>query len=248
MAADAYGRFMGRYSEPLAEQFVDWVGVRPGERALDVGSGPGALAARLVEQLGLSAVSAIDPSLPFVSALRARLPGLDVQSGGAERLPFPDGFFDHALAQLVVHFMQDPATGIAEMARVTRPGGTVSACVWDFAGGRAPLSTFWQAVTDLDPEARTEGDLPGARAGDLEGLLAGAGLTQIRSGELVVVVAQRSFEEWWEPYTFGVGPAGKHVASLTDNARDALRDHCRELLPEAPFDVEATAWAASGTV
>lgn len=239
---------MGRYSEPLAEQFVDWVGVRPGERALDVGCGPGALAARLVDRLGTAAVSAVDPSPPFLDAVRARLPGLDVRAGAAEQLPFADDTFDHALAQLVVHFMGDPVAGIGQMARVTRPGGSVSACVWDFAGGRAPLSTFWHAATDLDPEARTEGDLSGARAGDLERLLEGANLTGVRSGELVVRLAHQSFDEWWEPYTYGVGPAGAYVASLPEHARVALRERCRQLLPESPFELEATAWAACGTV
>lgn len=248
VAADAYGRFMGRYSEPLAEQFVDWVGVQPGQRALDVGSGPGAVAARLVDRLGPAAVSAVDPSTPFLTALRARLPGLDVQSGTAEHLPFPDAFFDHSLAQLVVHFMRDPAAGLSEMARVTRPGGSVSACVWDFVGGRAPLSTFWRAVTDLDPAARTEDELPGARSGDLERLLEGADLLAIRSAELVVRVRHPSFEAWWEPYTHGVGPAGEYVAALGEPGRDELRERCRQLLPPAPFDLEATAWAASGLV
>jgi SAM-dependent methyltransferase len=248
VAADAYGRFMGRYSEPLSERFADWAGVCPGERALDVGSGPGAVAARLVDRLGLAAVSAVDPSQSFLASLRARLPGLDVQSGTAEQLPFPDDLFDHALAQLVVHFMKDPVSGLTEMARVTRPGGSVSACVWDFAGGRAPLSVFWHAVTDLDPGVRTEDDLAGAREGDLVRLLEAAELSGIRSGELVVRVEHQSFEDWWEPYTYGVGPAGEYVASLEPGARDALRERCRDLLPSAPWDVDAVAWAARGTV
>lgn len=239
---------MGRYSEPLAEQFVDWVGVNPGDRAVDVGSGPGALAARLVAELGLAGVSAVDPSQPFVDSIRARLPGLDVRAGSAESLPFDDDEFDHAMAQLVVHFMTDPRAGLTEMARVTRPGGSVSACVWDFGGGRSPLSTFWRAVTDLQPGAHTEDRLAGARAGDLERLLGVAGLSDIRGGELVVRVGHTSFAEWWEPYTYGVGPAGQYVASLTEASRDALRKRCHDLLPPAPFDVAAVAWVATGFV
>ena len=133
VAADDYGRFMGRFSEPLAMAFADRVEVRPGQRALDVGCGPGALTAELVRRIGAAQVTAVDPSAPFVTAVRARLPGVEVRSGVAEHLPFPDDSFDVALAQLVVHFMTDPIAGLAEMGRVTRPGGTVAACVWDQA-------------------------------------------------------------------------------------------------------------------
>lgn len=248
VAGDAYGRFMGRFSEPLAERFVEWAGVRPGDRALDVGCGPGALAARLVDLLGVGAVSAVDPSQPFVNATRRRLPGLDLQLAAAEQLPYPDDFFDHAMAQLVVHFMKDPVAGLGEMARVTRPGGAVSAAVWDFGGGRAPLSSFWQAVTNVDPAATTESGLPGTHEGDLVRLLEAAELSDIRGGELEVRVGYETFEEWWEPYTYGVGPAGAYVTGLDDRSREALREECRRLLPEPPFEVDAIALAVSGRV
>jgi SAM-dependent methyltransferase len=119
------------------------------------------LTAQLVERLGAPAVSAIDPSAPFVAAIRARFPEVDVRPGVAEQLPFPDDCFDLALAQLVVHFMTDAVSGLAEMARVTRPGGLVAACVWDHAGGGSPLTTFWRAVHDTDPDARDEAELGG---------------------------------------------------------------------------------------
>src|SRR6476620_7978922 len=119
--AQAYGSFMGRCSEPLADQFVEVAGLRPGDRALDVGCGPGALTARLVAAVGESGVSAVDPSEPFVAAAVERFPGVDVTVGSAESLAFGDGTFDAALAQLVVHFMRDPVAGLREMARVTRP-------------------------------------------------------------------------------------------------------------------------------
>jgi ubiquinone/menaquinone biosynthesis C-methylase UbiE len=162
VTADAYDRFMGRFSEPLAARFVELAQVQAGQRALDVGCGPGGLAAQLVDRLGADAVSAVDPSAPFVAAVRARLPGVDVRSAVAEHLPFPDDSFDLALAQLVVHFMADPVSGLSEMARVTRPGGLVAACVWDRAGGSGPLATFWRAVHDIDPHVRDESE-PGNR-------------------------------------------------------------------------------------
>jgi ubiquinone/menaquinone biosynthesis C-methylase UbiE len=161
--ADAYSAFMGRYSEPLADLFVQWAGVGPGRQALDVGCGPGALTARLVGRLGAARVIAVDPSASFVAAVRRRCPGVIVHQAAAERLPLADGSVDAALAQLVVHFMTDPVAGLAEMARVTRPGGVVAACVWDFANGGGPLATFWAAVRDLDPGARTSPAAP-ARA------------------------------------------------------------------------------------
>ena len=128
--ADAYDRFMGRYSARLAPAFGDFAGVHTGQTALDVGCGPGALTAELVRRLGPDSVAAVDPSERFAAAARERHPGVDVRLSSAEDLPYPDGTFDATFAQLVVHFMADPVAGLAEMARVTRPDGVVAACVW----------------------------------------------------------------------------------------------------------------------
>src|SRR5919112_6586530 len=143
VAADAYDRYMGEWSRQLSPQLLRLAGMEMGQRALDVGCGPGALTAELVERLGSAAVAAVDPSESFVAAARERHPGVDVRQAGAEALPFGDGVFDVTLAQLVVHFMTDPVSGIREMARVTRRGGIVAACVWDYAGERGPLGPFW---------------------------------------------------------------------------------------------------------
>ncbi len=242
VAAEAYGRFMGRYSEPLADRFVELAGVRPGMRALDVGCGPGALTSRLVGRLGAEQVSAVEPSPPFVAAVRDRCPGVEVREGVAEHLPYDDGAFDAALAQLVVHFMSDPVAGLREMARVA---DVVGACVWNHAAGGGPLSTFWRAVKDLDPDAADQAALPGAGEGDLGNLARAAGLRDVVEGTLTVTVPYASFAEWWEPYTLGVGPAGDHLARLDDAARARLRAHCAELLPDGPFEVEATAWTVT---
>jgi ubiquinone/menaquinone biosynthesis C-methylase UbiE len=245
VSADAYGRFMGQFSEPLAVQFIEYAGVRAGQRAVDVGCGPGALTARLVERLGAEAVAAIDPSPPFVDATRERFPGVDVHAGDAERLPFADGDFDVALAQLVVHFMTDPVAGLREMGRVTRAGGVVAACVWDHSGdGAGPLSTFWRAVRETDPQAGDESGLPGSREGHLAELFDAAGLKDIEASVLTVTRPYATFEDWWEPYTLGVGPAGTHVAKLDDAARQELKAACARLLPAAPFEVAASAWTA----
>ena len=240
--ATAYDRFMGRFSEPLAPLFADFAGVRPGMTALDVGCGPGALTAVLVDRLGRDAVHGVDPSEPFVLAARERFPDVDIQVGTAEELPFPVGAFDRSLAQLVVHFMNDPVGGLREMGRVTRDGGVVAACVWDHGGGHGPLSTFWRAARDLDPHVRTEGGLPGSREGQLVELSEAAGLRDVVPSRLVVRVRFADFEDWWEPYTLGVGPAGEYVQSLDARRSDTLRARCAELLP-APCEIEAAAWA-----
>jgi SAM-dependent methyltransferase len=247
VGAEAYGCFMGRYSEPLAGRFAAVVGVTPGRLALDVGCGTGALTAELVGLLGVEAVSAVDPSDAFVTATRARVPGVDVRRGAAERLPFPDGRFDFVLAQLVVHFMQDPMAGVRDMARVTRRGGVVAACVWDHGGGRGPLTVFWRAVRELDPRARDESQLAGAREGHLAELFDAAGLGDIESTVLTVQTRYSSFEEWWKPFTLGVGPAGDYVQGLDPRQRAELRDRCASLLTrQGPIDVTASAWTTIG--
>jgi SAM-dependent methyltransferase len=243
---DAYDRFMGRYSVPLAPQFAEFAGITPGQRALDVGCGPGALTRELVSRLGPAAVCAVDPSDQFVEAVAARFPSVNVQRAVAEALPFEDGLFETALAQLVVHFMADPVVGLREMARVTTPGGVVAACVWDRAGGQGPLSLFWDTARDLDPELEDESALAGARAGDLAALLKATGVREVQEGILAVEVEHQSFDEWWAPYLLGVGPAGGYVARLDPAQQAELRELCRERLPPAPFVLRAQAWAARG--
>ena len=246
--AAAYDRFMGRYSVQLSAQLADLAGVAAGQRVLDVGSGPGALTGELAERLGADQVAAVDPSETFVAAARERHPGVDVRQAPAEELPFVDGAFDAALAQLVVHFMSDPVAGLQEMARVTRPGGVVAACVWDFAGARAPLSPMWDAAHELDPDVVDESGLAGAREGHLGELLASAGLREIEESVLSVSVDFASFEDWWQPFELGVGPAGGYVAGLDDERRAELRERCRRHLPDAPFTVHAQSWVARGVV
>ncbi len=242
----AYTRFMGQYSEPLAARFADLAGVRHGQRVLDVGCGPGALTAELVNRVGAELVSAVEPSGSFAAAVRDRLPGADVRQSAAERLPFPDGTFGVTLAQLVVHFMADPVLGLREMRRVTRPGGTVAACVWDHAGGRGPLDAFWSAVRELDPADAGESGLAGVREGHLASLFTQAGLDDTQVTTLTVRVRHASFDDWWQPFTLGVGPAGDYVASLAPGRRAALRERCRHLLPAGTVEITAVAWAATG--
>ena len=246
VGVDAYDRFMGRYSVPLAPLFADFAAVIDGQEVLDVGCGPGALTGELVARLEPAAVSAVDPSELFVEAVRDRHPGVDVRRAAAEQLPFGDQAFDAALAQLVVHFMAEPAEGLREMARVTRAHGVVAACVWDLTGRDGPLNLFWEAARRLDPDAGDESRLPGTRGGQLAELFRAAGLAEIEESVLSVNVEHPSFEDWWEPFTLGVGPAGAYAAGLDAKRQAELRELCRELLPAPPFVLTARAWAARG--
>jgi SAM-dependent methyltransferase len=242
--ADAYDRFMGRYSKRLAPDFADFG--RVSGAVVDVGCGPGALTAELVTRFGAERVAAADPSEPFVAAVRERFPGVDVRLAPAEALPFDDAGFDCALAQLVVHFMSDPIAGVREMARVTRPGGIVAACVWDMS--HAPLTPFWRAVKELDPSSQGEGQRPGTREGHLAEIFHEAGVADVESASLPVRVEHERFEEWWEPYTLGVGPAGAHYAMLDEDARAELRRTANGLLGDGPISIDAQAWAVRGVV
>src|SRR3954454_10140073 len=195
--ADAYDRFMGKYSGPLAPLFCDFAGVEAAVRVLDVGCGPGALVAELVRRVGAENVTAVEPAEQFVAAAQARNPGVDISRASAEELPFGEDEFAAALAQLVVHFMSDPVAGLAEMRRVTRRDGVVAASTWDLAGGRAPISPYWQAARDLEPNLADESDRAGGREGHLVELFEAAGLRDVEQAELTATRDYETFDEWW---------------------------------------------------
>jgi SAM-dependent methyltransferase len=247
VAAAAYDRFMGRFSGLLSEQMADLAGVETGMDVIDVGCGTGALTRVLVSRLGPEHVTGVDPSESFVAAFRDRFPAVRIEHASAESLPLADDEFDAAIAQLVVHFMRDPVGGIREMARVTRPGGAVAACVWDHAGGTGPLHLFWEAARQLDPGVPDEASLPGAREGHLVELFEAAGLREVR-GSVVTAddLEMATFDAYWEPFSRGVGPAGAYLASLGPPARERLESAARALAGPEPFVVSARAWAARG--
>jgi SAM-dependent methyltransferase len=248
VAADAYDRFMGRFSRLLSPQMADLAGVRPGQQALDVGCGTGALTRVLIERLGADRVIGVEPSESFVGAVRERFPGVRIEHASAEALPLEDDAVDVAIAQLVVHFMRDPARGIREMARVTRPGGPVAACVWDHAGGTGPVNLFWAAAHDVgDPATSDEAGLAGAREGHLVELFQAAGLRDVEGTVVVADLEMATFDEYWAPFNRGVGPAGAYLQKLPEGERERLRRRARELAGGEPFTITARAWAARGT-
>ncbi len=244
---DSYDRFMGRYSQPLAARFADFAGIDSVGRVLDVGCGPGALTSELISRVGLSNVTAVDPSEPFVAVVEQRWPEIDVSRAPAEDLPFDNDLFDAVLAQLVVHFMSDPVAGLTEMGRVTKPGGVVAACVWDLAGGRSPLESFWQAARGLDGGIEDESERAGTRQGHLLELFQSAGFHNVTGVPLQVEVVHETFEEWWEPYTLGgVGPAGIYLSSLSRDKLRELEERCALIVGPGPISISAVAWAARG--
>jgi SAM-dependent methyltransferase len=251
-SADAYDRLMGRYAVELAPALVEFAGVESGMRAVDVGCGPGALAGALAARLGAENISAADPSEPFAEACRARLPGVDVVVAGAEALPFPDGGFDVAVSQLVVNFMRDAEAGVREMARVTRPGGTVASCVWDYSGEMTLLRAFWDAAREIDPQRGAAADegvvMKWCGEGDLAKLWRLAGLGDVRSSSLEVRSRYTGFEDAWSPFTAGIAPSGAFWKSLSEEGRAGLRDAFRRRLGvgDGPFELTARAWAVAG--
>jgi SAM-dependent methyltransferase len=248
----AYDRHVGRYGTQLATALCGYALVEPGMRALDVGSGPGALTQVLAARLGAVNVTALEPSEPFAKACRARVPGVEVVIAGAQVMPFADATFDAVLSQLVVNFIEDAAAGVREMARVARPGGVVAACVWDYAEEMTLLRAFWDAARELLPDLATARDegvvMRWSGDGELASLWASAGLKDVRSGALRVHANYRDFEDLWEPFPSCVGPSGAFCAALDDDRRAALRDAYRRTLGvgDEPFELTARAWAVAG--
>jgi SAM-dependent methyltransferase len=252
-SARAYDRHIGRYGFELAAGLIAASGLRPGQRALDVGCGPGALTAALCELLGAERVAAVDPSEPFAEACASRIPGVRVEIAAAEALPFGDGSFDAALSQLVVNFMSDAPAGVREMRRVTRPGGIVASAVWDYAGEMTLLRRFWDAAVAVDPAAANldEGRcMPYCRPDELRELWRDAGLRPVTTSALVVEAGYSDFDDLWQPLDSGVGPSGAYAAALPPERRARLRDQLRHRLGvgESPFRLTARAWCIVGRV
>lgn len=249
-SGDAYDAFMGRYSRTLATVFADSAGIAPGQHVLDIGCGPGALTTVLVERLGVAAVQACDPSPPFVAACIARHPGVDVRPGRAEALPFDGGAFDAVLAQLVLHFVSEPAVAAGEMRRVLRPGGVAAACVWDFDGGMEMLRAFWDASVAIVPDAPDEAHtLRFGHEGEIAELLDGAGFEQIHETTLRVTSTYAGFDELWAGFLAGIGPAGAFLVAQAEATRQAIRSELFRVLgsPAGPLTLGAVARSASGT-
>ncbi len=245
---DAYDRFIGRYSRPLAPRFLQFTGIAAGP-VLDVGCGPGSLTEVLASRFGASNVAAVDLSEPFVAACRARVPGADVRRGRAEALPFGDGVFEGALSQLVLSFVPDPGLVLTEMSRVVKAGGTVAGCTFE-AGGFELMRTFWEAAHRFDAAATGDARLPLRRLSEFAGLWQRAGLRDVRAETIEVRADYQDFDDLWSPFSFGIGPAGSYFVAQPESRRAAIGEACFELLgrPPGAFSLGARVIAVRGAV
>jgi SAM-dependent methyltransferase len=253
-AGDAYEPYIGRWSRPVAREFVAWLGVSGGAAWLDVGCGTGALSQAVLEGADPAAVVGVDPSPGFLATARARLGGpARFAVADARRLPLANGRVDATVSGLVLNFVPDPAAAVAEMARVTRPGGRVAAYVWDYAGRMELIRRFWDAAAALDPAAAEldEGRrFPLCRPGPLAGLFRDAGLADVAGRPVEVPTRFRDFDDYWTPFLGGQGPAPGYALALDEGARAALREAVAARLPVAAdgsIPLVARAWAVAGT-
>ena len=251
-AGSSYDAYMGRWSRRIAPGFLDWLARPDGLDWLDVGCGTGALSSAILARCKPRSLIGIEPSAGFLARARENVPDprAGFATGDGQALPLADASRDVVASALVLNFVPDRGKALSEMKRVARPGGTVGFYVWDYPGGGIEfMRAFWNAATALDPAASDlaeGGRFPFCTGTGLAALAVAAGLKAVQTTAIEVSTLFRDFEDYWHPFTLGVGPAPGYCMSLEPEARDRLRDRLRESLSPAPdgtIALKARAWA-----
>lgn len=253
--AIGYEQLMGRWSARLAPLYADFAQLRDAGRILDVGCGTGALVRTIASMASNSEIVGVDPAQSFVDYARTQSddPRITFQVGDAMQLPFSAETFDQTLSLLVIMFIPEPEKAASEMRRVTRPGGTVSACTWD-RDGLELSSIFWEEAVRLDPgaDARSQRPKHSNREGQLSALWQSAGLEDVKETVITMEFPFTSFSDFWDPHLKGIAPQGVYVGTLSEGRREALRDALRKRIladrPDGAFSLHAKALAVRGTV
>lgn len=251
---DPYERYVGRWSRRVAPPFLSWMGGPSGRRWLDVGCGTGALCAAILDCCSPSWVAGVEPSEGFLDRARNHLAGRAMLCrGNATQIPLENDSVDAVVSGLVLNFVADQRAALAEMARVTRNGGTIGAYVWDYAGKMELMRFFWDVAIQLDPGATNLDEgvrFPVCHPDALTALFRSAGLTEIAVTAIDVPTPFASFDDYWQPFLGGQGPAPAYAMSLDEQARARLRDCLRERVPalaDGSISLTARAWAVRAT-
>lgn len=250
-----YERYVGRWSRRVAPVFLSWLDVPAGRSWVDVGCGTGALCAAILDQCSPSSVAGVEPSEGFLEAAKENLAGrAALHQGSATSIPHDDASVDVMTSGLVLNFVPDPRAALLEMARVTRKGGTIAAYVWDYARKMELMRYFWDAAVELDPGAAKLDEgvrFPLCRPQALDDLFAAIGLRQVATRPIDIPTTFAGFDDYWQPFLGGQGPAPAYAMSLDETARVRLRERIREHLPiaaDGSIALTARAWAVRAGV
>lgn len=250
-----YERYVGRWSRQVAPRFLSWLGVPPGRRWLDVGCGTGALSAAILDSCAPSTLTGIDPSDGFLKTAAGNLAGrATLQQGSATAIPLGDGSVDVVVSGLVLNFVPEPRAALAEMSRVVGERGPVAAYVWDYDGKMDLMRFFWDAAVELDPGVSGQDEgvrFPLCNPRALETLFTGAGLKHVAAAPIDIPTPFTSFDDYWQPFLGGQGPAPAYAMSLDEEARARLRERIRTRMPiaaDGSIALVARAWAVRGEV
>ena len=250
-----YDKFMGRWSVLIAEKFLDWLSVSPGSSWLDLGCGTGSLTKLILQTRAPKEVFAIDSSSEFISHAQQTItnPIVNFQVGLAQALELESKSVDTVVSGIMLNFVPDPETAIAEMIRVTKPEGRIGIFLWDYADGMEMLRYFWDAAIELDNSANEFDEgirFPLCQEGQLESLVRDVGMEHVEATSIEVKTVFQNFDDYWKPFLGNVGPAPSYTMSLNQTDRQKLEDKLREALPidnNGSISLTARAWAVKGT-